>query len=73
MDGLLYTLSDRNMQAHQLETKALKAAINLTLPTCYAPEVYRDQGGGGGLWFDIGRPPIAFSEPQVAGKPIAMP
>ena len=73
MDGLLYTLSDRNMQAHQLETKALKASINLTQPTCYAPEVYRDQGGGGGPWFGIGRPPIAFSEPQVAGKPVAMP
>jgi len=71
MDGLLYTLSDRNMQAHQLETKALKASLNLTQPTCYAPEVYRDRDQGG--MFSIGRP-IAFSEPQVAGgRPIAVP
>ena len=44
MDGLLYTLSDRHMQAHLLSTMAEKAVLNWTMPVCYPAQVYADSG-----------------------------
>lgn len=44
MDGLLYTLSDRHMQAHLLSTMQVEAVLNWTLPVCYSAQVYADNG-----------------------------
>ena len=40
MDGHLYTLSDRHMQAHLLDTMEEKAVLNWTTPVCYPAQVY---------------------------------
>jgi len=44
MDGLLYTLSDRHMQVHELSTMAEKAVLNMTQPVCYPASVYAAGG-----------------------------
>jgi len=44
MDGLLYTLSDRHMQAHLLRDMEEKAVLNWTMPVCYPAQVYADNG-----------------------------
>ena len=44
MDSLLYTLSDRHLQAHLLSTMEEKAVLNLTMPVCYPAQVYADNG-----------------------------
>jgi inhibitor of cysteine peptidase len=59
MDGLLYTLSDRHMQAHLLSTMAEKAVLNWTMPVCYPAQVYADSGN--------------FNPWPRTGMPIAMP
>jgi hypothetical protein len=55
MDGLLYTLSDRHMQAHLLSTMAEKAVLNWTMPVCYPAQVYADSGNSN-VGIAIGRP-----------------
>lgn len=54
MDGLLYTISDRHLQVHKLDTLMKVATLNITYPTCVPAKVWAEQDYFGGV--SIGRP-----------------